>query len=73
MAGRTPKRGGARGGFKKAFPKKRSSPEDDDTGARGYKKAKNDDAASDDEAGPFVPKLEKDDEENAYVAVCRIS
>lgn len=67
MAGGTFKRSGARGGgFKKAFNKKRASPEDDDNAPRASKKAKND---ADDETIPLVPKLEKDDDDNSFVAV----
>ncbi|KAF2124117.1 PC4-domain-containing protein [Dothidotthia symphoricarpi CBS 119687] len=64
------KRGGARGGApKKTFlSKKRVEPSDDeDRPARASKKAKADD--EDEEVGTLVPKLEKDEEGNQYVAL----
>lgn len=64
------KRGGARGGgasFKKSYAKKRSSPDDDDSAPRASKKTKADE--EEEEGQAVLPKLEKDDEGNHYVAV----
>lgn len=60
------KRGGARGGFKKGFTNKRSSPDEDDSAPRASKKAKGDD---DDDSIPVVPELKTDDNGDAYVSV----
>jgi hypothetical protein len=68
------KRGGARGGFKKAssYTKKRSSPSNDasDSAPRATKKARNDDADEDEASTtPVVPELQTDDEGNPYISV----
>lgn len=60
------KRGGARGGFKKSFNNKRSSPDDDDSAPRANKKAKGDE---DDDSLPIVPELKTDDNGDAFVAL----
>lgn len=61
------KRGGARGGgIKKAFTKKRSSPEDDDNAPCATKKAKGDE---EDDSLPVVPELKTDDNGDTYVGV----
>ncbi|XP_014556517.1 hypothetical protein COCVIDRAFT_26735 [Bipolaris victoriae FI3] len=60
------KRGGARGGFKKSFKNKRSSPDDDDSAPRANKKAKGDE---DDDSLPVVPELKTDDNGDAFVAL----
>ncbi|KAF1979829.1 PC4-domain-containing protein [Bimuria novae-zelandiae CBS 107.79] len=63
-------RGGSRGGFrgagsgKKAFTKKRPSPDEDDEAEPASKKAK-----GDAEEEPLVPKLETDDENNPFVSL----
>ena len=57
------KRGGSRGGFKKAFNKKRSSPDDDDTPPRASKKAR------DGGADPLIPQLETDNDNNSFISV----
>jgi hypothetical protein len=65
------KRGGIRdgggGAFKKGYAKKRS-PEDEDNAPRVSKKSKGDDEEEENQT-PFVPKLDMDDENNAFVAV----
>ena len=63
------KRGGARGGFKKGFTNKRSSPDEDDSTPRASKKAKGDE---DDDSIPVIPELKTDDNGDAFVSVCRI-
>lgn len=60
------KRGGFRGGGGGAFKKR--SPEDEDDAPRASKKSKDDDE-EEKKATPFVPKLDTDDENNAFVAV----
>ncbi|EMD97366.1 hypothetical protein COCC4DRAFT_170549 [Bipolaris maydis ATCC 48331] len=60
------KRGGARGGFKKNFNNKRSSPDDDDSAPRANKKVKGDE---DDDSLPVVPELKTDDNGDAFVAL----
>ncbi|RAR01457.1 PC4-like protein [Stemphylium lycopersici] len=61
------KRGGARGGgIKKAFTKKRSSPEDDDNAPCATKKAKGDE---EDDSLPVVPELKTDDNGDTYVGL----
>ncbi|KAJ4336055.1 hypothetical protein N0V87_005635 [Didymella glomerata] len=65
------KRGGFRGGgggaFKKGYAKKRS-PEDEDDAPRASKKSKGDDE-EEENAPPFTPKLDTDDENNAFIAL----
>lgn len=60
-------RGGGGGAFKKGYAKKRS-PEDEDEAPRASKKSKGDDE-EDGNVALFVPKLDTDDENNAFVAV----
>lgn len=66
MTGRTTKRGG----FKSAYSKKRSSPDEDDAPKRVSKKSKAKvDEDEEDEVGTPVPKLQKDEQGDSYVAV----
>jgi hypothetical protein len=60
-----------RGGFKSAsaYSKKRSSPDDDDAPQRSTKKAKGGEEEEADETGDLVPKLQKDEQGDFYVAV----
>lgn len=50
--------------FKKGYAKKRAGSDDEDDAPRASKKSKGEDSGE-----PFVPKLEKDDEKNQFVAV----
>lgn len=61
------KRGSARGGFKKGFTNKRSSPDEDDGAPRASKKAKGDE---DDDSISIVPELKTDDNGDSFVSVC---
>ncbi|USP75046.1 hypothetical protein yc1106_02320 [Curvularia clavata] len=60
------KRGGARGGFKKGFTNKRSSPDEDDSAPRASKKVKGDE---DDDSIPVVPELKTDDNGDPFVSL----
>ncbi|KAH6643622.1 transcriptional Coactivator p15-domain-containing protein [Boeremia exigua] len=60
-------RGGGSGGFKKGSSKKRS-PEDDNDTPHMSKKAKGDEDEDKDDT-PFVPKLQTDEDNNAFVAL----
>jgi hypothetical protein len=64
MTGRTKAK---RGGFRSAYSKKRSSPDEGDAPPRASKKAKGDD--EEDESATLVPKLQKDEQGDSYVAV----
>jgi hypothetical protein len=59
--------GGGGGAFKKGYAKKRS-PEDEDDAPRASKKSKGDDE-EEENAPSFAPKLDTDDENNAFIAV----
>ena len=60
-------RGGGSSGFKKSYTKKRS-PEDADDAPRASKMFKGDEEEKED-ATPVVPKLQTDDDNNAFIAV----
>jgi hypothetical protein len=64
------KRGGARGGFKKASTNKRSSPDEGDSTPRSTKKAKGDEG---DDSTPVVPELKTDENGEAYVSVSGVT
>ena len=62
------KRGGSRGGFRGGHGKKRTSPDDDDSEPRSFKKAKEYDE-EEDAVQPLVPEIRKDNKGEEYVPV----